>query len=202
MFVFAARESGRKLLKVENYQKPVEEISSNLVADFDCDADLGQTLEPNQSVAFEHDDWEIALDVPFNNSWGGEKFRLLPYEVTTAVYPPGIYFGPVRNGYSNCGFFRYYHLSKEEPMSVQSFIDGLKEYYNWNPNADYNELLALPKVEEANGVMLTSYQLGGKCVTSHVMIFGKDNNYLLEGACESFSEVEDLLEVARTVRIR
>ena len=165
---------------------------------------LNEDLSADQVVEFQHESYDIAFDIHFNELWGGKEFMLKPYE-TYKGYDAGevgVVFGPVRVVGSHAVLSRDFMLKNKEVLRTDEFIKKLKEDNKWDPEADYNELYDLPEVEQVNDVTIASYTTGGSCEINHVEIFGGSVNYELSHTCESFRSMNDLLEIARSVRLK
>ena len=193
----------RTLLENHNYQEVRDEIGDETFAALKCDLNLRENLPADEYIPFEHEDFEITLDLPFNKAWGGESFFIPPYEIIEiGTSSPRVSFGPIKNGGHDCSFFRYFDLSIDDAINPDVFADRLIDKYEYDPEADYNDLVHPPTFENIGGITIGSYQITGACATNHAVIFGKEHNYLLDSSCESFIEEEELLNIARTARFK
>lgn len=198
--VVAQNGGERVVLTPANYKKYRDLLSDEAVAEANCDIGLETNLPANETELFTDESAEISVQFPYNSAWGGRAFRAPSFDVADPNSGAYVTFGSMYLGYSDCNFFRKYSLSIVPPENITALKKSLIEEYDWDPVADYNELVKLPQLRTSKGLKMASYTLGGNCEHHYVVVFGTKNNYVFSHPCEANVSEQDLLDIASTLR--
>lgn len=148
------------------------------------------TEKPNTVKHYVNSDGTFEMDVPVNEGWGNDEFRILPYEERI----DGIFFGTVRRG-EGCGPVREYVLHVAPSRSIYDIVEIFKNDSAYPEG--YTETIQATVV---SGYTAYEYLEIGLCTTPVIEIVGPTQNYRLSPLCGG--EMSDLEHIAQSIVIR
>ena len=151
---------------------------------------------PTTTVKYSNQTEGISFDVPYNPAWGGEKYRVSPFEEFADISGPhGVEYGLI-SAFEGCSWVRKYQINFLEPKSAQKYMDELRA------ETIYPELYSLkPTLIKINGLDVIKYDVGGLCDYPTFVVLGKKHNYQFVATCASEGEFEPLEKVVRTMKL-
>jgi len=137
--------------------------------------------EPNTYVLYSDLIKGFQVRLPYNPAWGGDKFRINPYE-PRAVEQDGKYvllitFGPLTNVEGGLG--RPYNIVETEPVSAAQLV----EMYTTNPELYGERVVNPPTIKNISGLEVVEYTSSGLCDSVMATVIGETNNYTFTGLC-------------------
>lgn len=158
------------------------------------------TLNPdtpfNSYVIFEND--ELSLRLPFNEKWGGDLFKLTPYDDGKS----GIAFGPLSifgEGWDGvgCPWVRYNGFEVNPKEELNTFISKIKN----DSQAENIRLIEIPSVNDpAKKITVLEYDLDGFGSYSDLIFFGNENLYIFGGLISY--PLDTLEDIVSTIELK
>lgn len=140
----------------------------------------------NTRVIYSNSDKGISLQVPYNENWGGPKYKLNPFDFNDDV----LYFGAME-GNEGCSWSRTYSLTIKPAASSAKVVAGVEK-----------GIKAIKK--KINNLDVVEYAVGDMWWMSNIEIIGKNYNYQLSAAgVESYAaeDMRDLENIVKTIKL-
>jgi len=202
--------NGDRILLTHQNQEVFEEVFSGPIPGpgADCLVEFDDS-PPNSQVTYTNNKYKFNLQLPFNNAWGNETFRLKaiegPYrdeQVNFGPYFNAVLFGPMDIFFGGgCGWQRRYTLEISDPQPfntlLRSIAEDLQDTYGIPLREDVK-----PATKTINRFKTISYIEPGICGTPTMIIFGEDFSMELRTGCEGTpTETFDIFEaVAQSIK--
>jgi len=143
----------------------------------DCDEDFNQSPY-NKWANYQNKERGISLNIPYNDQWGNDQYRLNPYEQINN----SLIFGPIRGGEA-CSWTRVYKLEFLPVKSASEVIGSLLGTEKFITQKTFSGLTAV------------EYESSGLLQYANLEIIGQKFNYRLTMDCGSQCQAQfSLLE--------
>jgi hypothetical protein len=143
---------------------------------------------PNRTVTYLDHDRGIAFDIPYNQNWGSDTFRVAPVEISDE----SVLFGPAfPSVHVSCAWKRVYELAFLRARSADDVLAGLRGGMLSDNKAEI-------KIISNKRVVRSEEEGFGRIV--HMQVEGNRYNYEFTATCGSDESCEgDLEEIIRSV---
>jgi len=152
--------------------------------------------DANTTVEYSNKEWGIEFNIPFNEKWGDENYKIEPFDQSLPEDDfKCVHFGKFQAGEG--GYGREFGICVEESKDAKTVINEFKESAGWA------ELLSGPDIKYINGIEIVQYQVIGLGNPYHVEIIGNDYNYLIWHGVPptaSINEDERLREIIKSIK--
>lgn len=164
---------GRTLLTPELIQRYHEYGPLNCNTNFNSD-------EENEYVTYSNEKYSISFDIPYNSSWGNQKFWIEPF----ANNGDSVQFGPLTS-FEACTWIRWYNFAVTDSRTPKEIEDAL------------SELDALKQYTVGKYQVFEYTQLG-LCDPHYYEIVEDDHNYVFNAVC---GEIKNIDQIISTINI-
>jgi len=131
----------------------------------------------------------LAFDIPYNESWGNEKYKIQYYDKTE----DGIVFGSIGPG-EGCGWMRSHWLNFLPAKSADKVIE------NFQQDIGYPSMFGVqPYKVVIDGMEVVKYEMVGMCSHPVLQVIGEKYNYEIAPQCggdidEGFRYLENIVK--------
>jgi len=145
--------------------------------------------EPNQIVPYSSEEWGFSFDVPYNEKWGNEKYKLNPYDErvdwaggkdyrTGSEIYAAIVYGPI-GVFEACGWIRNFRVEIVEKKTADEILESLSRADDY----EFLKEIYQPEKSSVNNLEIVKYRDYGLCSYSITIVIGKKYNYIFEPLC-------------------
>lgn len=183
--------SGNRILLTPENRSQYNKFGNEEEIKTSCETKFNFDL-PNTSVIYTSQKWGVSFEVPFNNNWGNEKFKLNPYDVNSEGY---VSYGPI-GSFEGCGW------SRDQSVTMLKKKTALEILAYLNRNGDYEQLTGLqkPEIVNINGLEVVKYEDNGLCYYPIMVVIGKNYNYEFRPLCGgTFKDVEVRVKTVKLI---
>lgn len=152
--------------------------------------------EGNSTVKYVEPTHGLQVDIPVNDAWASDLFRVEPFEVLTrrtessggvSNEVPVIEFGPFTE-FEGGGWVRTHSITVEDSRSTNAAI------------AEANSLsggffTVSPTIDQVGDKTVVKYSNGGLCGQANMEVIGEDYNYVVTILCrDDFDALRDIVK--------
>lgn len=175
---------------VTNYNNP---------EDPQCEAKFNQA-EADTTVKYESKKWGFSAEIPYNQQWASDEFRIDPYEEIKSQPgdgPPNLNGVVVFGNFSvfeGCSWVRSHYIDIIDARTSAEAIADIKEQ-----NAEF--LVTPPKKTTLGDLTVVEYGTSGLCEMPAIEVIGEKYNYVFRPICGDAKDFDDLGEIVATVEL-
>jgi len=180
----------------------MDSIDSDFESKSRCAVSFNTEYPANQKINYTDERFNLNIQLPFNESWGGNYFKVPPFEKEEGGTGSGVVlFGPLQtDSYGYCTWNRRYRMRYGPYYTLDEYIE------NFGPDAPATQYFDMQDYG-ANKMIVQKSNSTKECQLWHVVVFTRDEVEVfdLSNSCDdvpsnSIQDLKILLETAKTIQ--
>lgn len=140
----------------------------------------------NSQIAYNDDEKGISFEIPFNQNWGSNKYRLNPYDLNNN----DLSFGSM-SAFEGCSTIRSYSLDFKPAKPVVKVVAEIEQGIT-------------PITTKINDLTVVKYAQADMCTNSFMEVIGQKYNYLFSTSCggDAVKDSQSLENIIKSVKLK